>query len=71
LNTLRSLKPGKTFVLNIGNNLYPLSNVAAQVAESAGAKSEKLTDHLIFRADLESDDALEGAEEFLAITKAC
>jgi len=68
LKTLDALKPGCVFLLNVGNKKYPLSDIAAQIAEEAGASVNKYEGAVIGRPDADKTDE-ETNEDFLIIKK--
>ena len=69
LKTLDALKPGCVFLLNVGNKKYPLSDIAAGIAEEAGASVSKHEGAVIGRPDADKTDE-ETNEDFLIIQKA-
>jgi hypothetical protein len=69
LKTLDALKPGCVFLLNVGNKKYPLSDIAAQIAEDAGASVSKHEGAVIGRPDTTKTEE-ETNEDFLIIQKA-
>ena len=69
LKTLAALKPGAVFLLNVGNKKYPLSHIAARIAEEAGATVGKHEGAVIGRPDADKTEE-ETNEDFLIIKKA-
>ena len=69
LKTMDALKPGCVFLLNVGNKKYPLSDIAARIAEDAGATVSKHEGAVIGRPDADKTDE-ETNEDFLIIQKA-
>jgi hypothetical protein len=69
--TLRALKRKRCFVLNVGNNVYKLSDIAKQIAEACGAKCSELQGQHIGRGGLIEDAATiqDAQEDFLLIEK--
>ena len=67
LKTLHALKPGSAFILNVGNRVYPLSTMAAEIACSLGAKVEQIDGYTIGRGAQLSGHGEETHEDFLCL----
>lgn len=66
--SMRALKPGGKFILNVGNNYFPLSKIASEWAKAQGISVKGISDFKIGRSgslgEKEGDD-----EDFLLMEK--